>query len=271
MLKINIITLFPEFFDSPLKAGILGRAIESQLLKVCFTNPRTFTDDLYQSVDDSPFGGGDGMVLKYEPLKRSIEFINNNNTKKINKVIYLSPQGKKWDYKQARYLGHQTGEWIFICGRYGGIDQRVIAEYVDEEISIGDYIITGGEPAMLVLLDSISRFIKGALGRASSFMEDSFENHGLLEAPQWTRPQVIKDYEVPKTLLSGHHKKIKKFNYLLSIFITALKRPDLLLNNNKKKDLLESINMVESFSSKELKSCGIPPDFLEIIKKNKLI
>ncbi|MDE0518607.1 MAG: tRNA (guanosine(37)-N1)-methyltransferase TrmD [Bdellovibrionales bacterium] len=264
MLKVNIVTLFPDFFSSPLKMGILGRAIQSKLLKIHFVNPRDFTADVHQSVDDTPFGGGDGMVMMYHPLKKAIESLPAAS----QKVIYLSPQGQQWNHVKARTWAEQADkEWTFICGRYAGVDQRFINKYVDEEISIGDYVLTGGEPAMLVLLDSLSRFIRGALGNKSSSINESFEQNHLLEAPQWTRPRDIPGYEIPKVMLSGHHKDIKNFQYLISILITAVKRPDMLIAGKIQQDLPKAIKMVESLSEKELKACGLNMEHLQTLKK----
>ena len=272
MLTINIVTLFPNFFDSPLKTGVLGRVISSGLLKLRFVNPRDFTEDIHKTVDDAPFGGGDGMVMMYEPLKKSMEFLSTLQTQSKEeikqKVIYLSPQGKKWNYQKAREWGEKDNEEkTIICGRYAGVDQRFISEYVEEEISVGDYVLTGGETALLVILDSISRFIKGALGNESSAVNESFEQKQLLEAPQWTRPREISGYKIPEIVLSGHHKNIKQFQYLMSLLITAIKRPDLLSNNAIKKDLSEAINMAESLSEEELKSCGLLPESLNLLKQ----
>ena len=266
MLKINVITLFPDFFNSPLKTGVLGRAIQSHLLKIRFVNPRDFTEDVHQSVDDSPFGGGDGMVMMYHPLKKAIESLSKTN----QKIIYLNPQGQKWNYVKARAWAKQTEtEWTFICGRYAGVDQRFISEYVDEEISVGDYVLTGGESAMLIILDSLSRFIKGALGNEFSSVNESFEQNNLLEAPQWTRPRSVPGYEIPKVILSGHHENIKKFHYSISILITSLKRPDLLTKGKIQRDLPEAIKMAESLSEKELKACGLNIENLQALKKSK--
>lgn len=268
MLKINIITLFPEFFDSPLKRGVLGRAIQSDLLKVHFVNPRDFTKDVHKTVDDAPFGGGDGMVMMYEPLKKAIESLKAQSIKQ--RVVYLSPQGEKWDYQKARKWAEQTHEEkVFICGRYGGIDQRFITEYVQEEISVGDYVLTGGEPAMLVILDSLFRFIRGALGNESSVSEESFEHQSLLEAPQWTRPRDIKGYQIPEVILSGHHKNIKNFRYLMSILLTVIKRPDLLHGDFLRKGLPKAVKAAESLSDEELKACGLNRGNLEVLKKNR--
>ena len=255
MLTLKIITLFPSFFDSPLKQGILGKAVQSGLLKLKFINPRDFTDNTYQSVDDSPYGGGDGMLLQYMPMKKTIESIR---SKKNQCIYYLSPQGKLWDYKQARLWAEQDSvERILICGRYSGLDQRFISEYVDEEISIGDYVLNGGESAALVILDSTVRFIEGALGNESSAEQESFENQNLLEAPQWTRPSDIAGYQIPKVMLSGHHENIKRFQYHLSLVITALKRPDLLKKSDAEKDLQAAIQSIQALSSSELKACGL--------------
>ena len=263
MLKINIITLFPEFFDSALKAGVLSRAISSDLLKLCFVNPRDFTEDIHKTVDDSPFGGGDGMIMKYEPLKKAVESLH----KPDQKIIYLSPQGTKWNHLKARtWAEKKDEEKIFICGRYGGVDQRFISEYVHEEISIGDYVLTGGEPAMLIILDSLSRFVKGTLGNESSALEESFEYEHLLEAPQWTRPRDIKGYQIPKVVLSGHHENIENFRYLISVLITAIKRSDLLEKSSARKDLSKAIKMAESLSQGELKSCGLSRESLYALK-----
>ena len=290
MKKINIVTLFPEFFKSPLETGVLGRAVRRGLIKIRFVNPREFAEDKHQSVDDSPFGGGDGMIMQYDPLKKPLLSLSQNSKKqgavkpfarrkkslsrrkahkvlrpersKNIKTIYLSPQGKKWDHKSARAFAEQNQELVFICGRYGGVDQRFVSEYVDEEISVGDYVLTGGEPAGLVILDGLSRFLKGALGNKDSSREESFEKAFLLEAPQWSRPQNIKGHKIPEVILSGHHKKIQNFRYLLSVFITALKRPDLLaLSPLAGKDLPKAIKLVQTLSPPELRACGIPKDW----------
>ncbi len=272
MKKINILTLFPEFFKSPLETGVLGRAVRRRLIKIRFVNPRDFTEDKHQSVDDSPFGGGDGMIMQYKPLKKALLSLSQDFEKKRElppkglKIIHLSPQGKKWDHKKARAFAEQNNqELVFICGRYGGVDSRFVSEYVDEEISVGDYVLTGGEPALLVILDSLSRFIKGALGNKDSSKEESFEKNYLLEAPQWSRPKDIKGHKIPEVVLSGHHKNIKNFRYLMSVFITALKRPDLSALSPNGKDLPKAVKLVKSFSKKELKACGIQEKDLRLV------
>ena len=263
MLQINILTLFPSFFKSPLKVGVLSRSIEAGRLKINLINPRDFTKDLHQSVDDSPFGGGDGMVMKYEPLEKALESLGSSK-----KIIYLSPQGQKWNYKKAREYAEQKTECSFLCGRYAGVDQRFISEYVEEEISIGDYVLTGGEPAMLTILDSLSRFIEGTLGNPYSAKEESFEREGLLEPPQWTRPKEIKDYKIPEVIFSGHHKNIEEFRELLSVLITYIKRPDLLSSEylTSTKSLSKAIRMVKNLSKDELQACGLTKDCLQVLK-----
>ena len=233
-MTFHIITLFPDFFTSPLKTGVLGRAVQSRLLNLNWINPRDFTEDRHKTVDDSPFGGGDGLVMLFEPLQKSLESLPLSSRQHI---VYLSPQGQKWSYKKARQWAEQKEERVFICGRYAGVDQRLVSKYVTEEISVGDYVLTGGEPAMLILLDSLSRFIEGVLGNSASVNEESFESRGLFEAPQWTKPKEIRGYKIPEVLFSGHHQKIKEFRYFLSVLITAVKRPSLLSSEQKKKVL----------------------------------
>ncbi len=262
MLTIKIISLFPSYFDSPLRQGILGKAIQSKLLKVQFINPRDYAERAYQNIDDSPFGGADGMLMQYLPMKKTMESMSLKNSL----VYYLSPQGKLWDYKQARSWAEQDSkERILICGRYSGLDQRFINEYVDEEISIGDYVLNGGESAALVILDSIVRFIKGALGNEHSAEKESFENQNLLEPPQWTKPRDIVGYQIPKVILSGHHENIRKFQYHLSLVVTSLKRPDLLKKSGAKQDLKEAIQSIQALSPAELKACGLSPEKLQFL------
>ena len=271
-MKINIITLFPDFFKSPLQTGVLGRAVQSGFLKIRFVNPRDFSEDKHQNIDAPPYGGGDGMIMQYDPLKKALAFCQkekqqSTSAKKKLKVYYLSPQGKKWDYKKARAFAESSNqELVFVCGRYGGVDQRFINKYVNEEISVGDYVLTGGEPAMLVVLDSLSRFIKGALGNELSAEEESFENQSLLEPPQWTKPKEITGTEkIPDVIFSGHHKNIQNFRYLLSVLVTAIKRPDLL--NLNIKELSKALEMAKALSTEEQKACGIRQAHLKKITK----
>ena len=255
MNKFQIITLFPDYFSSPLKAGLLGRAFKEGLMEVSFSNPRQFTKD--GRVDDYPFGGGDSMILSYTPLKKSLE-----NFTKRGYVVYPSPQGRPWTARKARAFSKHP-LITFICGRYGGVDERFIRDCVDEEISLGDYILNGGEAAVLTLLESLSRFIPGVLGNKKSAEEESFEGQGLLEGPGWTRPQHIEGHKIPEVLFSGHHENIKDFRFSASLILTALKRPDLMKDSSLQRELPGAREKLKNLSSEELKSLGIRPVDLE--------
>lgn len=221
-MKIDILTLFPESFENILNISILKRAREKGLVEIQIFNIRDFSHDKHKRVDDYPYGGGTGLVLKPEPLFNAIEHIKN----KDSKVIYLSPQGKVYNQKLA-YLLSKEKHLILLCGHYEGVDQRVIDHLVDEEISIGDYILTGGELPAMVLIDSIVRLIPGVLGSFESIMNESF-SEGLLEYPQYTRPRVYRDLKVPEILLSGNHGEIKKWRRKKAIEKTFRVRPELM-------------------------------------------
>ena len=260
-MNINILTLFPSFFDSPLRCGLLGRAIAQKILKISFINPRNFTTDSYKSVDDSPFGGADGMLLRYDIMEKALKSISGFEK---HSVYYLSPQGRKWDYKKVRAFSKKKS-FTLICGRYAGLDARFITKYVDEEISIGDYVLNGGESAALVLLESIMRFIPGALGNRESSQQESFENQGLLEGPEWTRPRDIKGFKIPEVMLSGRHKNIKEFKYFLSLMATAKVQPDILKNKFYSEDLKKAFSSLSALSDEELKACGFTREFLNSV------
>ena len=230
-MKVAVITLFPEMLDA-LRFGIVGRALQKQLIEVTCMNPRDYTDDKNRTVDDSPFGGGPGMVMMAKPLHQAINAAKAQLPKA--KVIYLSPQGKTFDQPLAKKAAVGC-DLIMIAGRYEGIDQRVIDECVDEEWSLGDYVISGGEFAALVMIDAIARCIPGVVGDAGSVIDDSFY-HGLLKHPQYTRPESYNGWDVPKVLLSGNHREIAKWRKEQSLAITKSKRPDLLeiINEEKK-------------------------------------
>src|SRR5699024_104403 len=233
-MKIDVLTLFPEIFQCFFQWSIIGRAMNKELVSLNSINIRDFSKDKHKKVDDYPYGGGPGMVMQPEPI---YEAINNVKTD-CSKVIYLSPKGIPYTQSVANRLSKET-HLILLSGHYEGIDNRVIENYVDEEISIGDYVLTGGEIPALVLVDSIVRLIPGVLSSEDSYMEESHYN-GLLEYPQYTRPREFKGFSVPKILLSGDHKKIQEWRYNKSLEATLLKRPDLLENINlgKKKQLL---------------------------------
>lgn len=222
-MKFAVITLFPEILAA-LQAGIIGKALQRQLLDVSAVNPRDYTEDKHRTVDDSPFGGGPGMVMMAKPLHQAI--LAAKAQLPSAKVIYLSPQGKRFDQLLAKEAA-EKGDLIMIAGRYEGIDQRIIDECVDEEWSLGDYVISGGELAALVMIDAIARCIPGVVGDAESVSEDSFY-HGLLKHPQYTRPESYNEWDVPKVLLGGNHREITRWRMKHSLGATWLKRPDLL-------------------------------------------
>ncbi len=219
-MKFDVLTLFPEMFDN-LKQSIIGRAQEKELIEINTTNIRDFSENKHKKVDDTPYGGGAGMVMMPDVVYRAYQSIKSENAK----VIYMSPQGKRLDQKKVEDLSKES-HLIILCGHYEGIDQRVIDKIVDEEISIGDYVLTGGEIPAMVLIDSVSRYVKGVL-KEDSIKEESFSN-GLLEYPQYTRPEVFEGEKVPEVLLSGNHQNIDKWRKEKSLEITKLKRPDLL-------------------------------------------
>lgn len=223
MLKIDVITLFPEMIQGAVSHGVLGQALKGDLLSVQAHTPREFASDKHRTVDDRPFGGGDGMIMLSETLEKSIQKVQHKNSK----VIYLSPQGSVLTDDKARELS-QAEHLVLVCGRYGGIDQRIINTYVDEEISIGDYVLSGGELGALVVIDALSRFIPGVLGHVDSADKDSF-SEGLLEHPNFTRPREYLGQDVPEVLLSGNHKLIAEWKEKVSALVTLKKRPDLFI------------------------------------------
>ncbi len=238
-MKFDILTLFPNMFSSPLRESILGKAVEKELIQIQTINIRDFTVDKHQVVDDAPYGGGQGMVMKVEPIARAIESVKSQYPSAW--TIYLTPQGKPFDQDSVRRLSTQP-HLVLLCGRYEGVDERA-REFIDEEISIGDYVLTGGELAAMVLIDAVSRFIPGVLGSDRSADEDSFFN-SLLEYPQYTRPVDFRGRRVPEVLLSGNHSAISLWRRREAIKRTSLRRPDLLAKANltgEDKRLLEDL------------------------------
>lgn len=222
-MRFDVLTLFPEMFET-LNTSIIGRAVKNQILELNLINFRDFSTDKFKHVDDTPYGGGAGMVIKPEPIYDAYKSIVKNLDYKP-KVIYMSPRGKLFNQKMAQELSKEK-HIVILCGHYEGVDQRVIDEIVDEEISIGDYILTGGELPAMVVIDTISRNIDGVLND-ESIKEESFSN-GLLEYPQYTRPEEFMGRKVPEVLLSGHHANIEKWRKEQSLEITKARRPDLL-------------------------------------------
>ena len=219
-MKFDILTLFPEMFEG-IKQSIIGKAIEKDLIEINLINIRDFSKDKHKKVDDTPYGGGAGMVLRPDVVYDAYSSIKSDNAK----VIYLSPKGKTLNQEKVKELANEK-HIILLCGHYEGIDQRVLDEIVDEEISIGDYVLTGGEIPAMVLIDSVSRYVDGVITK-ESVEEESFSN-GLLEYPQYTRPEMFLDKKVPEVLLSGHHENIRKWREEKSLEITRHNRPDLL-------------------------------------------
>ncbi|UDG81285.1 tRNA (guanine-N(1)-)-methyltransferase [Candidatus Profftia lariciata] len=222
---IGIISLFPKMFCALTEYGVTSRAIKNQLLQVQYWSPRDFACDRYRTVDDRPYGGGPGMLMMVEPLRKAIHAAK-EVAGKSTKVIYLSPQGYKLT-QQYLYQLIKNEVFILVCGRYEGIDERVICTEINEELSIGDFILSGGEIPAMVLIDAVSRFIPGVLNDSSSLEEESFA-HGLLDYPHFTRPAVLEDMAVPQVLLSGHHENIRRWRLKQSLGRTWIKRPDLL-------------------------------------------
>ena len=221
MFQVKIFTLYPDFFPGILSKGIYGRAIEKSLWNLDVINIRDYAKDKHKTVDDTPYGGGEGMVLKPDVVAKALD----QNLKKNEKIIYLTPKGKTFDQNKAKKFLNEKKINI-LCGHFEGIDQRVIESRGIEEISIGDYILSGGETAAYVILDSILRLVPGVLGNENSHKDESFEN-GLLEYPQYTKPQIWEKTPVPEVLLSGDHSKIKDWRLSQSEAITRLRRPDL--------------------------------------------
>ncbi len=221
MFQVKIFTLYPDFFPGILSKGIYGRAIEKSLWNLNVINIRDYAKDKHKTVDDTPYGGGEGMVLKPDVVAKALD----KNLKKNEKIIYLTPKGKTFDQNKAKKFLNEKKINI-LCGHFEGIDQRVIESRGIEEISIGDYILSGGETAAYVILDSILRLVPGVLGNENSYKDESFEN-GLLEYPQYTKPQIWEKTPVPEVLLSGDHSKIKDWRLSQSEAITRHRRPDL--------------------------------------------
>jgi tRNA (guanine37-N1)-methyltransferase len=243
-VHFHVITLFPDMVGQMTSQGVLGRAIKQGIIDLTCWNPRDFTHDRHRTVDDRPYGGGPGMLMKVQPLADAICAAKRQAGDKA-KVIYLSPQGQKLDQRKVRQLAltdsaQQDACYLLIAGRYEGIDERLIEQYIDEEISIGDYVLSGGELAAIVLVDAIARLIPGVLGDEDSAQQDSFMQ-GLLDCPHYTRPEEIDGRCVPQVLLGGDHQAIARWRLKQSLGRTWLRRPDLLENaqlDEEQQDLL---------------------------------
>ena len=224
MNRFHILTLFPKMVMDGLNTSIIGRAIDAGLLEINAVNIRDYSTNKHMKVDDYPYGGGAGLVMQPEPVYRAYKDLT-KNMKKKPRVVYLTPQGTTFHQEMAKELAKEE-ELVFLCGHYEGNDERVLEEIVTDYVSIGDYVLTGGELPAMVMIDSISRLVPGVLHNDDSAGDESFEN-GLLEYPQYTRPPVFLDKEVPEVLLSGHHENIRKWRHEQSVKRTKERRPDL--------------------------------------------
>ena len=251
----DILTIFPNLLKSPLNEGIIRRALLAGKIDTNIINIRDFSRDIHAMTDDRPFGGGEGMVMKPEPLARAVE--SRKNSMSSAKVVLLTPQGKQYTQDIAKQFAEES-HLILVCGRYEGVDERFRATYVDEEISIGDFILTGGELAAMVIVDSVTRLLPGVLGCSDSAEKDTFYR-SLLKHPQYTRPRVFNKQVVPEELLSGDHGRIEEYRFLVSVERTMERRPDLLkeviFTDNEKKilkqhKLYDAVVKVQTESSK---------------------
>ncbi|GMU42349.1 MAG: tRNA (guanosine(37)-N1)-methyltransferase TrmD [Xanthomonadales bacterium] len=223
-MRFDVLTLFPEFVRAAMAVGVVGRALERGRIALQCWNPRDYTEDNYRTVDDRPFGGGPGMVFKIEPLKRALAAAKEQSGSAL--VLLLSPQGRRFDQARAREFAALPG-LVLVCGRYEAIDQRFVDRYIDEEVSIGDFVLSGGELPALAVIDAVTRLLPGVLHSDASAIEDSFMD-GLLDCPHYTRPEQAEEGDVPPVLLSGNHAQIARWRRRQALGVTWLKRPDLL-------------------------------------------
>ena len=223
MIRFDIITLFPRMFDSPLQESLLKKAQERGLIEIVVHDLRTWTEDRHRTADDTAYGGGVGMVMKVGPIVRAIESIRKNS--ETSRAVLLTPQGKPFSQDAASEFCSYK-QLVFVCGRYEGVDERVLS-FVDDEVSIGDFILSGGEIAAMVVIDAVSRLVPGVVGDEASVREDTFSN-GLLKYPQYTRPPSFRDLDVPEVLMSGDHEKIRRWRRQETLKKTLQRRPDLL-------------------------------------------
>ena len=228
MFKVKIFTLYPEFFPGPFSKGIYGNALKKKIWDIDVVNIRDYAEDKHKTVDDTPYGGGSGMVMRADVIANSLD----NNLKKNEKVYFMSPRGKLLNQEFSKKISKGNSLNI-LCGHFEGVDQRVLDNRNIEEISIGDYVVSGGETASYIILDSVLRLVSGVIGNEDSIVDESFEN-GLLEYPQYTKPQIWQENKVPQVLLSGDHAKIKHWRLSQSEAITRDRRPDLWHKHNKK-------------------------------------
>lgn len=241
MIRFDCITLFPEMFAAVAEHGVTRRALEQGIWELGLWNPRQFTTDNYRTIDDRPFGGGPGMVMMAEPLEQAIVAAKTAAAGEA-KVVHLSPQGRALDHAGVKSLAEER-RLILLCGRYEGIDERLIDRHVDVELSIGDYVLSGGELAAMVLIDAVVRQLPGVLGDDQSAVQDSFaRSEGLLDCPHYTRPEVWGDEAVPAVLMSGHHAQIERWRLKQALGRTWLRRPELLQRRGMSADELKLLD-----------------------------
>ncbi len=247
MVQFDIITLFPRIFESPLQESIIKKAQQKGLINIKVHNLRDYTQDKHRTADDSPYGGGAGMVMKVEPIVKAVEAVKAASKK--TRTILTTPQGTVFDQETAQSLSIYD-QVLIICGRYEGVDERVLC-FVDEEISVGDYVLTGGEIPALLIVDSIARLVPGVVGDRACVLEDTFSN-SLLKYPQYTRPSKFRKFAVPDVLISGDHKKVKQWRKAEAIKKTLRRRPDLLKKAALDKEECEIINKIKKTERLEL-------------------
>ncbi|AEG60066.1 tRNA (guanosine(37)-N1)-methyltransferase TrmD [Desulforamulus ruminis] len=251
-MKIDILTLFPQMFESPFSASIIKRAVDRELLKINTVNIRDFSRNKHHTVDDTPFGGGAGMVMGPEPLFECFDALKEKQGGQVGRVVMMCPQGEPFTQAFARELAREE-HLVLVCGHYEGIDERVRQSLVTDEISIGDYVLTGGELPAMVVVDAVARMLPGVLGEAASAEEDSFY-HGLLEHPHYTKPREYRGMAVPEILLSGHHENIRQWRRRQSLLRTLERRPELLrevaLQKEDRQVLLELLELLQSLDLK---------------------
>ena len=248
MVRFDLITLFPRMFDSPLQESIIKKAQQKGLINISVHDLRDYTEDKHRTTDDYPYGGGSGMVMKVEPIVRAIEAIKSASGK--TRTILATPQGVAFSQETAQRLSTYS-QVLIVCGRYEGIDERILY-FVDEEISIGDYVLTGGEIAVMVIVDTMARLVPGVVGDMSSVLEDTFSN-SLLKYPQYTRPSKFREFEVPKVLVSGNHNKVKKWRRAEALKKTSQRRPDLLKKavlTDEDRQIIDKIKKSEELGSR---------------------
>ena len=240
-MRIDILTIFPEIFEAPLRAGLLGKAIEAGILEVVVSDIRDFADDPHRSVDDAPFGGGPGMGMKCGPLFAAVESLRERNS--LERVILLSPKGRRLSQDIVKELA-AAPDMVLICGRYEGVDERVSEALCTDELSLGDYVLSGGEFAALVVVDAVGRMLPGVVGDWESVETDSFYD-GLLGSPQYTRPANFRGMDVPEVLRQGNHEAIRRYRRKEALRATLRRRPELLATVDKNKEDEELLQEIE--------------------------